>query len=64
MNEYDKMRAHHQAKENAHNLYDQHYGNRDEYNPGYDAPPQLGYQGGGGYGGGGSGYNRGGDSGY
>lgn len=70
MNEYDKMRAHHQAKENAQNLYDQHYGGSDEYNPNQQAPPQnLGYRregrygGDGGYGGG-RGGDYGGDSGY
>ncbi len=70
MNEYDKMRAHHQAKERSSELYDQHYGNRDGYDPNqYGPPQQLGSQGGGGYGnqgggGYGGGYNQGGDSGY
>lgn len=71
MNEYDKMRAHHQAKERSGELYDQHYGNNDQYNPNQQQrPQQLGYQGGGGYGGNqggggyGGGYNQGGDSGY
>ena len=51
MNEYEKMRAHHQAKERSGELYDQHYGHRDGYDPNqYDPPQQLGYQGGGGYG--------------
>ena len=70
MNEYDKMRAHHQAKERSHDLYDQHYGNNDGYDPNQQGPPQnLGYRGegryggDGGYGGGDSGYG-GGDSGY
>lgn len=65
MNEVDKLRAHHQAKEHAENLYDQHYGSRDQYDPQYDRPQQLGYQRGGGNDGGDSGYGRGGgDSGY
>ena len=58
MNEYDKMRAHHQAKENASSLYEQHYGSRDGYDPSYDPPQQLDYQGGGGR------RDGGGDSGY
>ena len=70
MNEVDKMRAHHQAKERSSDLYDQHYGNNDDYNPSQQNPPQnLGYRGEGRYGGGGgdSGYGGGqggGDSGY
>lgn len=71
MNEYDKMRAHHQAKERAHDLYDQHYGGNDDYNPNQQGPPRnLGYRGEGRYGGGDSGYEGGrgggygGDSGY
>ncbi len=64
MNEYDTMRAHHQAKENAQNLYDQHYGGNDDYNPNQQGPPQnLGYRNEGRYGGGNGGYG-GGDSGY
>ena len=69
MNEYDKLRAHHQAKENARDLYDQHYGGYDDYNPDQQGPPQnLGYRGEGRYGGGGYGGGQGGgyggDSGY
>lgn len=75
MNEYDKMRAHHQAKERAENLYDQHYGGNDQYDPNQQEPPKhYGYRGEGRYGGneggyggneGGYGGNRGGgDSGY
>ena len=45
MNEYERERAHHQAKENASNMYDDHYvrnHNADEYNPNqYDAPQQF-----------------------
>ena len=51
----DKERAHHQAKQNARDMYDQQYGNQDEYNPNNtDYPQQLQYGGGnqGGYGGG------------
>jgi hypothetical protein len=45
MNEYDKMRAHHQAKERAENLYDQHYGDRDGYDPNErDPPSHFGYR--------------------
>ena len=53
MNEYDKMRAHHQAKERSQDLYDQHYNGQgaDEYNPNQYGPPQnLGYRGEGRYG--------------
>ena len=45
MNEYDKLRAHHQAKENAKELYDQQYGNDDQYDPNRGGPrEQLYYQ--------------------
>ena len=51
MNEYDKLEAHHKAKKNAQNMYDQHYiqgQNADEYNPDqYGAPSQFGGGGGG-----------------
>lgn len=63
MNEYDKMRAHHQAKERAENLYDQHYGDRDGYDPNEQGPPEhFNYRGEGRYGGnrGGYGGNEGG----
>ena len=58
MDAYDRERAHHQAKENAREMYDQHYGGEDDYNPNqYDAPQQLYNQGQGGYRGGqGGGY--------
>lgn len=57
MDAYDRERAHHQAKENARNMYDEHYGNNDQYDPNSrDAP---GYFQGGGYGGGGGGYGGG-----
>lgn len=39
MDEYDREKAKHQAKENAQNMYDQHYGNNDQYDPNY-GPPQ------------------------
>jgi len=41
MNEVDKIRAHHQAKERANDLYDQHYSNADQYNPNQYGPPQA-----------------------
>ncbi|KAM0802930.1 hypothetical protein BDR22DRAFT_887261 [Usnea florida] len=51
MNAYDRERAHHQAKENASHMYDEHYvrgQNADQYDPNqYSAPDQ--FQGGGGY---------------
>ena len=40
MNEIDKLRAHHQAKERSHELYDQHYGNAPQYDPNQYGPPQ------------------------
>ncbi len=73
MDEYDRERAHFQAKENAHNMYDEHYvrgQGADEYNPiQYGAPDRIhqsrGY-GGGGYGAGGygGGYADGNDGGF
>ncbi|KAL8658159.1 MAG: hypothetical protein Q9202_007625 [Teloschistes flavicans] len=59
MDEYDRERAKHHARESAENMYDEHYvrgQGADEYNPGnYDPPQQLQ----GGYGGGnGGGYGR------
>ena len=53
MNAYDRERAHHQAKENASHMYNQHYErdlNADQYDTNrYGPPPQ--FQQGGGYGG-------------
>ena len=43
MNEYDKLRAHHQAKENSRDLYDQQYGNNDQYDPNAGSAPQQLY---------------------
>lgn len=47
MDEVDKIRAKHQAKENVSNMYDEHYINNkgaDRYDPNqYDPPSQLGY---------------------
>ncbi len=63
MNEYDKMRAHHQAKERAETLYDSHYGGSDGYDPNQqERPQQFGYRKEGRYGGnqGGYGGNQGG----
>jgi hypothetical protein len=33
MDFFDKERAQHQAKRNAEDLYDQHYGGQDQYDP-------------------------------
>ena len=41
MNEYDKFEAHRHAKQSAENMYDQHYGRNDEYNPNQQGPPQA-----------------------
>ena len=45
MNEIDRERAHHQAKENASHMYDEHYvrgQNADQYDTNqYDRPPQF-----------------------
>ncbi|KAK5010372.1 hypothetical protein BJ546DRAFT_38525 [Cryomyces antarcticus] len=38
MDEFDREKAKHQAKRNAENMYDEHYGQYDEYNPN-DQPP-------------------------
>lgn len=55
MDAYDRERAHHQAKENARGMYDQHYidgHGADNYDPNqYSAPDQF-------QGGGNSGYNN------
>ena len=43
MNEYERERAHHQAKENASHMYEEHYvrgQNADEYNPNQYGPPE------------------------
>lgn len=43
MDEWDKEKAHRQAKENAENMYDQHYVNgqsADQYDPNQYDPPQ------------------------
>ncbi|PMD12905.1 hypothetical protein NA56DRAFT_652183 [Hyaloscypha hepaticicola] len=38
----DREKAKHHAKENVENMYDQHYGGQDQYDPNqYDAPQQL-----------------------
>jgi len=42
MDFYDKEKAQRQAKESAHNMYDQHYSNAEQYDPNqYDRPQQL-----------------------
>lgn len=48
MNAYDRERAHHQAKENASHMYDEHYvrGQKaDQYDPNQYGPPQQFQQG-------------------
>ncbi len=43
MDAYDRERAHHQAKQNASNMYDEHYiqgQNADQYDPNQYGPPQ------------------------
>ena len=57
MNEIERERAHHQAKEGARNMYDQHYSDNDQYDPNQQDAPQ--YFQGRGYGGGGGGYGGG-----
>lgn len=37
----DRERAKRHAKENAERMYDQHYGQYDQYDPSYDAPSAL-----------------------
>jgi len=39
---FDKEKAKHQAKQNAENMYDDHYGNADQYDPNqYDRPQHI-----------------------
>ncbi|KAI8627637.1 hypothetical protein F5Y19DRAFT_477163 [Xylariaceae sp. FL1651] len=41
---YDREKAKHHAKKQAEHLYDEQYGQRDEYNPNqYDPHPSMGY---------------------
>ncbi|GAB7342972.1 hypothetical protein MBLNU457_g1074t1 [Dothideomycetes sp. NU457] len=40
MDEYDREKAKHQAKRNAEQMYDQHYGDYDQYDPNQYGPPQ------------------------
>lgn len=50
MNEWDRERAHHQAKQNANHMYDEHYVrgmDADQYDPNQYGPPQQFQQGGG-----------------
>jgi len=60
MDLYDRERAQHQAKEGARNMYDEHYGNSERYDPDQqDAPHHFrreGREGREGRGGGGGGY--------
>lgn len=37
----DAEKAKHHAKKQAEQLYDDHYGGQDQYNPNYNAPPQV-----------------------
>ncbi|KAK7555217.1 hypothetical protein IWX49DRAFT_606175 [Phyllosticta citricarpa] len=37
----DREKAKHQAKKNAENMYDEHYGGRDEYNPDHGPNERL-----------------------
>ncbi|GAB7342973.1 hypothetical protein MBLNU457_g1074t2 [Dothideomycetes sp. NU457] len=37
---YDREKAKHQAKRNAEQMYDQHYGDYDQYDPNQYGPPQ------------------------
>lgn len=51
MDAYDRERAHNQAKEGARNMYDEHYGDSDRYDPDQQDRPQYfqrGQSGGGG----------------
>lgn len=43
MDEYDRERHKHEARESAHNMYDEHYGGRgDQYDPNsMDAPDRI-----------------------
>ncbi|OKL64620.1 hypothetical protein UA08_00302 [Talaromyces atroroseus] len=38
LTEWDKIEARRHAKENAENLYDQHYGGQDQWHPDYQGP--------------------------
>ncbi|KAI9658713.1 MAG: hypothetical protein M1821_002273 [Bathelium mastoideum] len=49
---WDREKAKHQARENAEQMYDDHYGGQDQYDPGYGSNDRLNQQFGGGYGGG------------
>ena len=40
MDEYDREKAKHQAKKNAENMYDEHYGQYDQYDPQQQQPPR------------------------
>ncbi|KAF4303834.1 putative antibiotic response protein [Botryosphaeria dothidea] len=40
----DRERAKHQAKKNAERMYDDHYGDKDQYDPNYDAPDRINRQ--------------------
>lgn len=43
MDEYDTMRAKRHARDASENMYDQHYGNDDQYNPDQRDQPNFNY---------------------
>lgn len=43
MNEYDAYEAKKRAREHAENMYDQHYGGMDQYNPDQRDAPNFNY---------------------
>jgi hypothetical protein len=47
MNEYDRIEARRHAERNAQNMYDDHYGQREQYDPNRYEAPDFSYQGGG-----------------
>ena len=40
----DREKAKHEAKKNAEKMYDDHYGDQDQYDPSYGAPDRLNQQ--------------------
>lgn len=40
----DRERAKHEAKKHAEHMYDEHYGDKDQYDPSYDAPDRINRQ--------------------
>ncbi|KIX94149.1 uncharacterized protein Z520_10175 [Fonsecaea multimorphosa CBS 102226] len=43
LDEYDKIRAREHAKKSAENMYDQHYGDMDQYDPNQRDQPNFNY---------------------